>query len=191
MVNGRDQMFRAGRFLYLDWAQAQVIAHEQAIEGGWERLSAIQDGYRCLGLLHRRAVTATGERQWVIEDDLIPTGRRAANRSTQFAIRLHWLAPDWPWQADGQTIRLLSPYGWISLALRVLQIEHSSNIQPQITIVRAGEVIAGPGDALPVEGWSSPTYGDKIPALSIRLEIKASLPVSLKSEWSLPETDAH
>jgi hypothetical protein len=186
-VNGRDQMRRVGRFLYLDWAQAQVIAHNRAKEGGRERLSATQDGYRRLGILHRRTVTATGEGQWVIEDDLLPYGRRPVNPNTQFAIRLHWLVPDWPWEAEGQAIRLHSPYGWIGLTFSWSQNELSSNMRPQITIVRAGEVIAGPGNALPVEGWSSPTYGDKIPALSIRLEIYAGAPVSLKSEWSLPE----
>ena len=188
-VNGQDQMRRAGRFLYLDWAQAQVIAHEQAGDGTWERLVATHDGYRRLGICHQRTVTASDEGRWVIEDDLLPYGPRLANREARFTVRLHWLAPDWPWEVEGQTIRLFSPHGWINLTLSVTQNEFSSSMHPQITIVRSGEVLYGPGTALAVEGWSSPRYGDKIPALAIRLNIETSLPVSLMSEWLLPEAN--
>lgn len=43
-INGRDQMTRAGRFLYVDRAQAHVIEHED------QKAIAEHDGYRTLGI---------------------------------------------------------------------------------------------------------------------------------------------
>ncbi len=46
-----------------------------------------------------------------------------------------------------------------------------------LLIARAGERVYGAGDASPIWGWSSPSYGDKIPALAVRWTVLSSLPV--------------
>ena len=50
-LNGQDQMTRAGRFLWLDWAQARLAPAESA-------LTADHNGYRQFGVFHKRTVTA-------------------------------------------------------------------------------------------------------------------------------------
>jgi hypothetical protein len=75
-VNGLDQMTRAGRFLWLDWAQASRISRKQAEDGSWERGVAEHTGYRKLGVAHRRVVTAYRENRWLVEDSLLADTRR-------------------------------------------------------------------------------------------------------------------
>ncbi len=58
-LDGQDQMLRAGRFLWLDWAQAEVLAYEMDEEGHIRRLVAEHNGYRRLGALHQRMLEAT------------------------------------------------------------------------------------------------------------------------------------
>jgi hypothetical protein len=223
-VNGQDQMTRAGRFLYLDWAQAEIIVHERAEDGAWERITAQHDGYRRLGVIHRRQVTAHRDGRWVVEDSLSEVVRPALSvrrsetdlgahaegltkgyrskvkPSTSTTFDLHWLLPDWPYElqiADGR-LRICSPYGWIVLQVKVVTnlSPATCNLQPPCTLhpapcnlrlIRAGELLHGPGPASPIQGWTSPTYGTKIPALSLSVEVAAPLPITLMSEFIFPQ----
>jgi hypothetical protein len=54
------------------------------------------------------------------------------------------------------------------------------------TLARAGEVLVGSGKVPPIIGWTSPTYGEKVPALACILDITHKLPVEFLSEWILP-----
>jgi hypothetical protein len=47
-------------------------------------------------------------------------------------------------------------------------------------------VLHGSGPASPITGWTSPTYGDKIPALAFIVEVTQTLPIDLKTEWTFP-----
>ena len=184
-VNGEEQMLRAGRFLYLQRAQAQVLERAEDEGGGWKRLVAQHDGYRRLGLIHRRAVIGYEQGHWSVEDSLIPVGEEArSGGDATVEARLHWLLPDWDWEVDEAlsetTMRLRSPLGELRLKL---------SCDPgakQFQIVRAGELVYGTGRVEPILGWSSPTYGDKIPALSIRWTIINAPPIVLRSEWIFP-----
>jgi hypothetical protein len=176
-VNGQDQMTRAGRFLYLDWAQGRVLAGDRLPDGGFRRLTAEHDGYRRLGIVHRRTVAATG-RGWRVEDELL------AGRTPPCSAVLHWLLPDWPWELDVDRLRLLSPAGWIEL-----QWSASARAQPAapaLQLVRAGEKLAGEGPVEPVRGWTAPTYGVKVPALALRLDLTGDLPLAFSTEWIFP-----
>ena len=195
-VSGLDQMQRAGRFLYLDWAQAellsrQVIPPEETGAGAsWEQLTAQHDGYRELGLLHRRIVTAQDAEQWLVEDILMAhpdaVGGRPAPPPGELAACLHWLLPDWPWQVDelaaGSRYRLQveSPLGPLQLNLTAWQ-------PAELQIVRAGEIVYGRGPAQPTWGWVSPTYSIKNPALALRLDSHGALPLQFTTLWTLPD----
>jgi hypothetical protein len=207
-VDGRDQMRRAGRFLYLDWAQAQIIEGEQAGDGSWRRLVAQHDGYRGLGITHRRSVTALDGESWLVEDVLLPAESSPAPAEGTHTAVLHWLLPDWPWdlgldpaclaagQEPGRTdsvcpyhLRLFSPHGMVELGLGPGSDAHIGpgvHSGAPIQAVRGGELILGSGTASPTWGWSSPTYGDKIPALSIRMTLQGRLPISFTSRWIFP-----
>lgn len=184
MVDEQEQMTYAGRFLWLDWAQAEAISREKDADGKWERLAAQHDGYRRLGVVHRRVVTTFSDGRWLVEDQLIPVGASHAGEVSH-RCRLHWLLPDWPYelQAPGDLLRLASPWGWISLHIGV-RAEHL--IERRWRLARAGERLCGDGSAAPVEGWTSPTYGTKIPALAWVVEVTARLPVALTSQWHFP-----
>jgi hypothetical protein len=196
-VDGQDQMLRAGRFLFLERAQAQVTAGEPAAgerPGVWSSLTARHNGYRRLDLVHQRTVSALPGGGWLVEDALLPirAGRASAQPHT---ASLHWLLPDWPWEV--QTVEtvmqfvlcLVSPYGPLRLSLSVRGEANNSAVPAQSQLVRAGKLLYGCGPVRPTWGWSSPTYGDKMPALSLRLLARRLPPFYFVSEWSFPETD--
>jgi hypothetical protein len=186
-MDGQEQMHRTGKFLYLDWAQAQVTQREHAQDGSWESLTAQQDGYARLGVIHQRTVISHLDGTWQIEDQLKPSTRVFERR---YRLRLHWLVPDWPWKLEelpdqAWRVNLQSPHGQISLQLG-FAADSPSALDSSLLIVRAGEVLYGQRPASTTWGWVSPTYGVKLPALSVSVEVEANLPVTLTSRWLLP-----
>lgn len=183
-LDGQDQMQRAGRFLFLGWAQASSDGLE-GMDDGSLRISAWHDGYRRLGTLHRRTLTALADGGWRIQDALLPAGP-ARSGSRHFAC-LHWLLPDWEWQAQKPqeqasfALSLRSPIG--NVRLHVTGIIQGEQSAAQIQLVRAGELIYGDGSAQPTWGWYSPTYGVKKPALSLHMTCVGRLPIYFESLW--------
>jgi hypothetical protein len=189
-VNDLDQMTWAGRFLWLDWAQASQVQRQKAADGSWERALAVHNGYRGLGVIHRRSVTAIHPNSWRVEDELVENGKRKSASGENLRFRLHWLIPDWQWKLEriDHCARLLicAPEGEITLLVKC-----ESELEPlpglSIQLVRAGEVLLGEGTALPVLGWFSPSYGIKNPALSFALSLSTRLPLKFISEWTFPK----
>jgi hypothetical protein len=186
-VNGLDQMTWAGRFLWLDWAQASGMRRQKAADGTWERCIAEHNGYRCLGVLHRRAVTAFRDGRWLVEDTLEADKSAGGMRNSPVTIRLHWLLPDWAWNLAQQNSRaeleIISPSSSISLSV----CWSDSQAEPAlIQLVRGGELLSGTGPVEQILGWYSPTYGVKQPALSFSVTLQSELPCLLTSEWRLP-----
>jgi hypothetical protein len=184
-VDGCDQMTRAGRFLTLDWANAysksQIITDEHVLQ----QMTAHHNGYFRLGVRHQRTVTVYDNERWVVTDELCV--RRPGKRKHFF--RLHWLLldgePEMKDRESGVGIRLKSRHGWITL-----NIDCESRIpkpEYRISLVRAGELVYGRRDVLPFEGWISLTYGVKIPALSLAVEVESSQEVTFISEFCFPK----
>ncbi len=188
-VDGQEFMLRAGRFLYLDWAQAKVIDADNDI--GLIRISAVQDGYRRLGVSHTRQVTALQNGSWEIIDQV--TGSPVKNHT----VRLHWLLPDLEYEvcelsSDANLtlfqVRLRTQFGWVSLEMSIMSPADVSlkTQKVKLQLMRAGQLVHGSGVARPIAGWFSPTYGVKVPALACILEADQRLPVNIKSVWVLP-----
>ncbi|NOY99921.1 MAG: hypothetical protein GXP40_12110, partial [Chloroflexi bacterium] len=169
-VNGLDQMTRAGRFMYLDWARGCVL------EQSPQRIVAEHNGYRKLGVTHRRAVSFA-QNTWRIEDDLIPDSLLPRT------FRLHWLLPDWEWEIGDShervEISLKLPYGLVKVVIGGRWLA--------VSLARAGRLVYGAGDVLPTRGWVSPTYGVKKPALSFTMETISSDAVKFISEFIFPD----
>ena len=176
-VNEQEPMTRAGRFLWLDWAQAKILSTSKTKDGRLVAAVGQQDGYRRLNVLHRREVNWDAGR-WVVTDRLLPI------KETKKTIRarLHWLLPDWDWQVDTQEIRIESPDGEIEIAVDV-----SVGDLTELRLVRAGELLHGSGPGDPIMGWASPTYGVKVPALSFIADALGPLPITMTSTWTLPK----
>lgn len=172
-VNGLDQMTRAGRFLYINRAQATILELTPA------RLVAEHNGYRALGLRHRRTVEPLSN-GWRVTDVLLPNSPFPLP-SSPFSFRLHWLLPDWPWKLEGNMLTVQSPFGEV----RVKMVNREwSMINGQL--FRAGETLFGDVPAHPTWGWFSPTYGVKEPALAFVGEGAGEVNGQVITEWEFP-----
>jgi len=182
-VDGRDQMTRAGRFLYLDWANAYRTDRIESDERILQSASGRHYGYKRRGVRHTRTVSACADGSWQVHDELLVL--RPPWQTRPLRLRLHWLLPDWEWQLDeqaaGAMLTLRSPYGPVRLTV-------ASTAAAAVTLARAGEIIRGNGPANPIMGWESPTYGVKIPALSLAVEVRSAASVEFDSRFEFPST---
>jgi len=184
-VNGRDQFTRAGRFLYLDWFSAYRRSNLEADPAILQRIRGRHWGYWKQGVRHDRFVTAYADGHWQVRDELLPL--RLPWDKRPIVYRLHWLLPDWQWQAEQRDtdfeLCMKSPLGWVRLSLST----EPQPVNKNISLIRAGETVyGGSGPADPVRGWVSPTYALKIPALSLALEIRSANDVQFISEFNFP-----
>ncbi len=168
MVDNQEQMTHAGRFLWLDWAQARLVGREDEPQ----RLVASHDGYLRLGVTHRRSLELLSADSLVVRDDLLAAGSPVPFR--QHSARLHWLLPDLPWSLEGKVLTISTSRGKVSLEI---------NGCKNLSLARAGELLTGPGPVLPVSGWHSPTYGQKVPSLALIATSAGDLPLSISTTW--------
>ncbi len=172
-IDGQEPMERAGKFLWLHWDQARLI-EENEREG---TITAEHDGFLRLGVLHRRMVHCLGDETWQISDSLLPAGEPTGPHTAV----LHYLLPNWPWQIHSNLLTLNAPSGQIRVKATVEQAGQIQSVQ----LVRAGQVLSGQPETLPILGWYSPTYNHKIPALSFRITASGSLPLVIKTHIEL------
>jgi hypothetical protein len=169
MVDGRDQMRRAGRFLWLDWAQASGRSFSTNGANLPDHFEGEHDGYRQLRVKHRRMVQCVTEDAWVIVDDLL--GKNGHE------LQLHWLLPDRPFEMNSA-----SPFGATLLDEKTFFRWNMFSSSPgNGVVIRGGKILTG--DESPKEGdrellgWESPTYGERCQALSLVYRVQALLPV--------------
>jgi len=175
MVDNQEQMLRAGRFLWLDWAQAKVITRDA------HTITAQHDGYKRLDGIHQRSLINGNIGEWQIVDTFLPA--RGTSVDAQYEYVLHWLLPDLPWHFEDGILICETPHGHFSLQICILTNEKSVPLPLQI--IRAGEVVYGPTADLPTYGWISPTYASKNAGLSIRAVFQAPIPTRISSVWRL------
>lgn len=170
-LDSRDQMTRVSRFLWVDWAQAEIIAHEIDDSGALCRGTAEHTGYRSRGALPRRTLITTAD-GWQVIDEILPYGK-ARGKSHQ--VTLSWLMPDWDWIFVAEkTLRISNPVSIITL-----EIEGAEGLH----LFRAGESLVGQMTSDPTWGWYAPTYGVKEPALLLLATRTGLLPLTLQSTW--------
>ena len=184
-VNSRDQFTRTGRFLYLDrfnaYRRGILPADPTALQALRGRYWNYRQGYR-----HARTVTVFDDEHWRIEDELLLLRWLPSPFILHpSSFRLHWLLPDWEWQAEDREsefeIRLKSPLGPVVLRLGV-----TGGPAVSVDLARAGETVYGSAPVAPMRGWMSPTYGVKVPALSLAVETKSANDVQFVSEFIFP-----
>ncbi len=175
MVDRRDQMRRAGRFLWLDWAQASGRSFSTSsstnLADSPNCFQGEHNGYRRLGVKHRRMVQCVTEDAWVIVDDLLGAG--------EHELRLHWLLPDLPFEVIAD-----SPFCAVLSAEKMRFHWNIFSSSPGCTaLIRGGKILSGniEGGNRDEEllGWESPTYGELCPAISLFYRVQARLPVRI------------
>lgn len=155
-VDGADQMERAGRFLWLPWAQGWVRQQARSAAGALAYWEGEHDGYRRLKapVSHRRSVVRLGADHWVVAD--------ALSSASVHRYRLHWLLHNDPHQWDEVAGRL---------RLHTLRGEYhiqtgAAGSAAAFSLVRA--------DSQSARGWQAPYYGVRLPALSMDAVVQVS-----------------
>jgi hypothetical protein len=169
-VDHRDQMRRAGRFLWVDWARASGKVSSSPGQAYPDRFDGDHDGYRNLGVAHHRTVQWLHGAGWVIVDDIEGTGLHN--------VRLHWLAADLPFEISEAPFQLVFKSARSQTRWSIV-----SSVPGNAAVIRQG-VRAAQTPALRLTdaeaqllGWESVTYGDLRPAVSLIYETRSQMPV--------------
>jgi hypothetical protein len=170
-VDGCDQMRRAGRFLWVDWAQASGRSSFSRRQGCSDRFEGKHQGYQRFGVTHHRTVQWLAGTGWVIVDDIEGTGSHD--------VRLHWLLADLPYKVSAP-FQLEFALGHSPVRWNIV-----SSVRGNAAIIRAGKQewptknvaseVAGSDTQL--LGWESPAYGDLQPAVSLVYQTRSTMPV--------------
>lgn len=170
-IGGQDQMRRAGRFLWLDWAQASGRAYASPDSAKTNCFDGEHNGYKRFGIVHRRTVCWLGECGWVIVDNVRGSG--------EHNVRLHWLVADLPFEITDPSCEVVFRAGSSRLRWNIF-----SSVPGTLAVIRAGKPIGTmttkqetADSATQRLGWESPTYGALQPALSLVYEVRSQLPV--------------
>ena len=176
-IDGMDQMTRAGRFLWLDWAQAKLIS------GGNDLCEAYHDGYRGIGVRHTRRVQRSQGGLWDVWDTFTEGSKRAKHQ-----VVIQWLLADGTFTLDENILVI----NLDSTSVKIVTDEMRGVIYSpgKVQLIRAGELIRGEGEAPPICGWYSPTYGQKIPALSFRAIFTSTFPLTIRTRITIDPSTA-
>jgi len=175
-VDGRDQMRRVSRFLWLDQAQVKWLKTDSK-----DKISAELDGYRDLGIVHRRVVDYNQPGSFLVTDTLTPS----PTDQRLHEYRLHWLLPDWQWSIEGPQITLRAEKMRAILDFRGEKLSDNEVLQPaDISLIRAGKTLMGT-EVDEILGWESDTYGEKHPALSLTILWRVIGNTSISTEWKI------
>jgi hypothetical protein len=173
-VDHHDQMRRAGRFLWLDWAQASGKLSSSSNDSAIDCFEGEHDGYKRLRVRHRRMLQWLAGVGWVIVDDLEGEG--------EHDLRLHWLVPDLPFEVRDSAFQ-------VEFTARQSKIRWNMfcSASAASSVVRAGTpmetsplVAQGPRASIENHdlcGWHASTYGDLQPAVSLICQARSCLPV--------------
>lgn len=174
-VDGGDQMRRAGRFLWLDWAQASGrSSSSQRLPSGRslpDHFEGEHDGYRSRGAEHRRTVQWLWGAGWVIVDDIEGYGERD--------LRLHWLTADLPYEISASPFQVTFRKNQSTIRWTLFSLASTNAF-----VIRSGKrewMRSESADEYKPDfsrlGWESQTYGDLRPAVSLLFHTRSRLPV--------------
>ena len=174
-IDHRDQMVPAGKFLFLDRAQAHWLPG--LVEN---TLTAYHLGYNKKGVTHTRTLSFNPEHGFSVVDQVA-----LKNAKQPREVTLHWLLPDWQWVWQEGALHLSHQNHHIDLSINGYLIDTDTSIAPSsVELIRAGEPLIGNGKD-EIMGWVSPTYGVREPALSLSLTWKTSQSLTIHSDWLL------
>jgi hypothetical protein len=178
-IDHQDQMRRAGRFLWLDWTQASGRIWASTKSDRADCFEGEHDGYKRIGVTHRRMVRWLAGCGWVIVDDLVGGGTHDAY--------LHWLLADLPFEMEDSSVQVSFKSESSSIRWNIF-----CSAPGDLAILRRGKQVQRDGtkpcstkdsranlsaEEIQLLGWVSPTYGEVQPAVSLVYHTRAELPV--------------
>jgi hypothetical protein len=169
-IDRYDQMCRAGRFLWVDWSQAEGRSYSSSNSTHPDCFEGEHNGYRRFGVKHRRMVRWLAGAGWVIVDDILGAG--------EHDVRLHWLLADLPFEVSYGPFQVVltsrdARFRWSVLASSsgcAATVRAGKSSSPDVNFDIAGA-------DLPLLGWESPTYGEVRPAVSLLYHARTQLPL--------------
>lgn len=148
-VDGRDQMQRTGKFMWLPWLHSRARYCKRSLRGHIAYWEGEHDGYERLDspVSYRRGILRLGDEHWLIIDTL--------NSTDEHQYRLHWLLIDAPydWDKGKKRLALHTPAGRYYAHMFALPSEAT------YSLARADEQTP--------RGWRAPYYNYREPALSL------------------------
>jgi len=174
-IDHLDQMVPAGKFLFLDRAQAYWLPGSDE-----NTLSAYHRGYNNKGVTHTRTLSFIAGHGFTVVDHVA-----LKNAKQPREVILHWLLPDWQWAWQEGVLHLLHQNHQIDLSINAYLSNSEPTVPPSsVELIRAGESLIGQRMD-EIMGWVSPTYGVRQPALSLSLTWKTPQSISIYSDWHL------
>ena len=172
-VDEKDQMQKAGKFLWLDQAQAEWLP-----TGKPNILSARHDGYRRIGVSHQRMVEFQSANHMQVTDTL-----RLSGGLQHHKITIHWLLPDWHWKQREHALVIDTENRQIEIKTSAVQmIRNTPQLPDDLSIIRGGKNLQGLRSNS-LLGWTSETYGVKKPALSYSITYTTNTDLLILTDW--------
>jgi hypothetical protein len=161
-IDGEEPMQRAGRFLWLQWAQGRLVGRWRSPEGDLEAVLCEHFGYKRMGIRLRRIVIRAGTEGWLIADEAEGSGRHS--------IDTRWLLPP-------ETHKLEANRGEVRLGGRLrIRVEGPDR---RVGLYQEGRFVGGEDmdPSAEVLGWQSPTYDSLRPGLTAVFRCSGLLPL--------------
>lgn len=174
-IDGQDPMLRAGKFLWLQWDQAEWV-EEECVPG--RILTASHDGYQHMGFHHRRSLEWVQPGIWEVIDWVTPARKMESHQAA-----VHWLLTDGKWSLEDQKLTRLGEHEKVMIAVTADSPGQNMHVNHQL--VSGGVLLHGTMDGAANEGWYSPTYGHLEPALSYQVTFTIDKPVIIRTRIQL------
>ncbi len=178
VVDDKEPMLWVGRFLWLDWYK--VLSYQTQND----EFVASHNGYRKMNIEVTRSIHTYPSELIEITDWIKSTNKENDNH----LLRLHWALPDWEWIWQDNILFLEHPAKGLKVNLQITTSPQNVNNQLQYQLIRAGKVLFGQKEDVESFGWYSPTYNHLEAALSFRISITTSIPISLKTRFTFQST---
>ncbi len=178
-VANQDQMIQAGKFLWLQRAEAHAFPPQTNEETAilYCNLPVAYTQYRTLKYL-----AGSG---FQVHDAV----ELAKPSKTPVPVTIQWLLPDWTWELQADLLVLKKNCCQIRLKISALDPKNKKVLPiSSLAILRAGETLFG-SESDPIRGWYSPTYLVKSPALSISVTYETKNAIEIDSLWSLTKIE--
>jgi len=174
MVNGQDQMTRAGKFLWLDRARAFTLPAKP------NTVSAIMYCDLAIAYTHVRTLQYLPDQGFEVLDQI----EFARLEKTPLPVTIQFLLPDWRWNIEGNSLTLNKGQSNLNVIVDGFDPADHSLMPGFLSLIRAGETLSG-NDSSPIRGWISPTYLEKIPALSFSVTFNTTKSLEIKTRLIL------